>query len=809
MGLAASQARLLSITSRMSDNELRSQLISNAKMRLTTDSARVSDEYVAALNQTQLMFQNFDPQGNEMYQALTFNSLTAYSAYNNQYGIVNGAGEIMVSAADAAKFKAADGSLEKFLRAYGLEQTTTYFKVLDSSSDFAENGIGYYDNQGVWQNIGKITPDELQAIYEGNAYGGIAHYGQTGSLNSVEYGDYEDLVSDYTSARREYKDTLHSTIKEIINGKEEISGVGYLKDNDGKTINEAYDALLKGGQTYEKIKKYYESFVQIAGQLGLSFSKNNLPGNEINGGVKPIECNFDSSKDQILQKDASGNSTFIDMINSHLAILSYKKDHTYDVYSYDNDSPYQRYLITKDTDGNITGAVLKTADISGSGLTLDSNVEGYLVKAKESDSGAQYYGGFGYAIFQKKEDYDTEGKTEGEHYVKVSAQITVPKDKDTSNLWAELATNEEYRDAYSYQFENSDGKIQTGTTYEGSDEYNEAIKKYPESVTKLYYGVAYKQKCEISVEELYEEIKALYEDFIDSLESNIDSDYFTNNVTKYSKLNDAKTKYEEAAKKLAEFIWGANGTNAYNTLIGDTNTTDDLLAYLDDPKWVLSQNHYEPDIKLSTVTGEYETVKQGEGGDDAKISVTHYNPVDFATTTISENDTSGNPNYQVVKDLLILDCMMERYGVPNYTWISDDENEDGQAKATWYSNLFARMQKGYQIIGEGLGRSKEWMQFAFESGLVHMEQVNKSMEWVSTMYSNCSSITESTVDVDVTIAEAKYKREMAKIEAKDKQYDMELKNIDTEHESLKQEYESIKKVIGKNIERNFKMFQNA
>ena len=90
-----------------------------------------------------------------------------------------------------------------------------------------------------------------------------------------------------------------------------------------------------------------------------------------------------------------------------------------------------------------------------------------------------------------------------------------------------------------------------------------------------------------------------------------------------------------------------------------------------------------------------------------------------------------------------------------------------------------------------------------------MEQVNKSSQWVSTMYSNCSSITESTVDVDVTIAEAKYKREMAKIEAKDKQYDMELKNIDTEHESLKQEYESIKKVIGKNIERNFKLFQNA
>ena len=55
MGLAASQARLLSITSRMADNELRSQIINNAKMRLTSESSQASEEYVDALNKTQLM----------------------------------------------------------------------------------------------------------------------------------------------------------------------------------------------------------------------------------------------------------------------------------------------------------------------------------------------------------------------------------------------------------------------------------------------------------------------------------------------------------------------------------------------------------------------------------------------------------------------------------------------------------------------------------------------------------------------------------------------------------------------------------
>ena len=40
MGLAASQARLLTLTSRLSSNELRQQNIANMKMRLANDSEK-------------------------------------------------------------------------------------------------------------------------------------------------------------------------------------------------------------------------------------------------------------------------------------------------------------------------------------------------------------------------------------------------------------------------------------------------------------------------------------------------------------------------------------------------------------------------------------------------------------------------------------------------------------------------------------------------------------------------------------------------------------------------------------------------
>ena len=65
MGLSASQARLLSITSRLSDNELRSQTITNAKSALSTKTSQASQEYLNSLNETKMMFSTYDANGNK------------------------------------------------------------------------------------------------------------------------------------------------------------------------------------------------------------------------------------------------------------------------------------------------------------------------------------------------------------------------------------------------------------------------------------------------------------------------------------------------------------------------------------------------------------------------------------------------------------------------------------------------------------------------------------------------------------------------------------------------------------------------
>ena len=119
------------------------------------------------------------------------------------------------------------------------------------------------------------------------------------------------------------------------------------------------------------------------------------------------------------------------------------------------------------------------------------------------------------------------------------------------------------------------------------------------------------------------------------------------------------------------------------------------------------------------------------------------------------------------------------------------------------------MLKGYKALENGLASSKEWIEYALESGIVSMEQVDKSFNWTGLAYKTCTRITEETDDAAVTKAEAEYNRAMNDIEAKDNIYDIQLKNIDTEHTSLQTEYDSIKGVISKNIDRTFKFNQSA
>lgn len=79
MGLAASQARLLMLTSRIHDVEYQAQMIQNAKLELAMREDEVYRKYTEALDATTLTFK--DMQGNRI--AASFNNLAGEGSINN------------------------------------------------------------------------------------------------------------------------------------------------------------------------------------------------------------------------------------------------------------------------------------------------------------------------------------------------------------------------------------------------------------------------------------------------------------------------------------------------------------------------------------------------------------------------------------------------------------------------------------------------------------------------------------------------------------------------------------------------------
>ena len=710
MGMAAGQARLLSITSRMSDNELRAQIINNDKMRLATKSAQVSEAYTTALNEAQLMFTSYDKDNNSSYKELTFNALTAYNQYNNQYAISNSAGQLLVSETDAKNFQAADGDMNKFLKQYNLEQTTTYFEGLEK---YQGANVSYYDsngkliegtaNTGVIYNTGEtvdaeingekvtknvqvdsgITAEELKKMYEGDGYESYDNI-----KASPYYYNYSAALSNFTEAKTNFE----TKAAEIMNNLFETIRI----DSDGSkhSISDISQLLASATDT-DNAKKYIKLI-----------KDNAIPG------LQEFSLKNDDDVDAYyafmtkLLDDALEGQTSYDTSN-----LTTNPD-TGDEITLDGDGGFK---LTKDSSGNWTAKFYET------------NEEGQLILGATSQTVTVGTDG--------KLSFDN-GKTGDE---KVSYEgIPVPVLNSATGKY----------------------EIPSGT---------------------------FSEIGELDVDDY----KAIGQQVIDSLINAMPNTFDTS--TNYFKKN---WKYDKTNNKIS---WQPNDCDAANAA-----DSVEYAAYKDAAAELYETIYGE---KMPPRFDENDFAKLADLNEIEALGKRYNTPLKGDKLTQFAN----------IKQVTLLDNIMNTYGEPTYDWIdtsarpgkiSDSSyNQNGSAKAQWYENLFNKMKtSGYKVLHDGLASSAEWMQFAFESGLVCLEQVDSNNNWNTTTYTNCSDITEQTNNAAITKAEAEYNAAMAKIENKDKRYDLELKNIDTEHNSLQTEYDSIKTAIDKNIERTFKIY---
>lgn len=179
MGMSAGQARLLSITARLTDNELRSQTITNSKLRLADKSSEASKKYMQALNSTQLMYGTYDANGNLNYEQLTANMLLSYGDMKNQYSLVNSNGQILLNGADIKKYEASN-SLDEFLYSYGIKEADNP-DYLESLGDlFGSNYDKFFDED---------DPDKYTKDAAGNNLSYIT------TLNTIASTNVQDMTA--------------------------------------------------------------------------------------------------------------------------------------------------------------------------------------------------------------------------------------------------------------------------------------------------------------------------------------------------------------------------------------------------------------------------------------------------------------------------------------------------------------------------------------------------------------------------------------------------------------------------------------
>ena len=144
-------------------------------------------------------------------------------------------------------------------------------------------------------------------------------------------------------------------------------------------------------------------------------------------------------------------------------------------------------------------------------------------------------------------------------------------------------------------------------------------------------------------------------------------------------------------------------------------------------------------------------------------------------------------------------------------------------KVQYYKNIFDQMTtNGYTTYNKMIDdkyinteSETETKPFASDEWLIRYIKQGK---FVISFYSaNDENFIKTTLDDDesivnkesktkMAIAEQVYQTHMDKIEAEDKRFDMQLTKLESEHTALVTEYDSVAKVISKNVEKSFGIF---
>ena len=233
MGLAASQARLLTITARKADCEFQSMKLSHEKIALSRDMERISDEYQAAMNKTKLVY---DYYGNGTSQMnLSYGLLMTPSVYNDYYPklLTDNKNRVVLSAAYSAAAKAAGIPQEGYNGTPSSAVRNAFVEALR-------------DNR----TISAATAANIESVSYNNAIGLGATFSASVATQDITYDDFLEMIKAYSLDTSDYGlETLFTPQGDCAYPNESYLSRGDEEENPGPSDDAFRITVGKGIDT--------------------------------------------------------------------------------------------------------------------------------------------------------------------------------------------------------------------------------------------------------------------------------------------------------------------------------------------------------------------------------------------------------------------------------------------------------------------------------------------------------------------------------------------------------------------------------
>jgi len=842
MGLAASQARLLSITSRKSEAQNESMRLSHQKLALSRSLTDVSNEYQNALNKTKLCY---DFYGNGATDNILSYNLLMSPSFINEYTpvlITNQQNRIVLSSNLAAAARAA-GIPEEGLDGY--IDTVTRNKFIN-----------------ILSGLGEIDAPTADVIMDTEYNPNVGLGESTGVYVTTEYDNYSVLERRFARTRLSTYDGLNAN---DLKNPTETTSTGIMAcvlNTTGSTpaqnIKDTQVQRLSDTQSFYFCKDGGESFGTSTMQWNSLSLYDILYGDDI-----ILTQNVQRGTDVT---DALNPTQYDDMINVVQTVIDLLADEIEDAYGFDESVAMainQAYInmnaacwsggdeLPKLAVSTLSSASYRTdidaegsACWAGRGYMADTpdptwtgtNVQNhtYVIGYDDEETAQDVSGWY---QFWHNATYGEDGELyhgRGNlllNYKDDELELYLPSYAEWNGGWnAETTGFEHFKTAEdnpysrwggSYDFCYEPGAfwvslpngVASGNTmqyiapvYDGQHDYFNTTSS-PKVVGEsdgVYNDLKYN---DINIYDYYgltisaEEWKAIIEAGED-LEENIEG-----NGVNISRRNAMVNAIDGAKNNLAlfnlydytgEFVSSTDG-NAENKNFGGNYGSINLSAFVQ--AWY---TYFMQSLAASTLNDD---ISKYETEDEYNAAMATANGILYGddATNIRFHSNNGNSSFVTATDEegnLLHDLSSLQFAK------ADVMVDDGIADiACFYDTIINQICEYGWTENNQVKEDTSYLQEMLQSGQMFLFKLANDSYYYQTNYSTDTFVKEVADETAIAEAEAKYRTQKSRINSKEEEIDLKMRNLDTEISALESEYEAVKKVISSHVQRAFSRYQ--